>query len=99
MWKNSADDVMDINYDVIVFISKTYILRSPRVAIFADMKTLTVFIKNIFQDLKKVKRTENNVWKYNTFISWCSKIYWFPLKKMLMSVELKGCVTWHTFFR
>ena len=52
---------MDINYDVIVFISKTYILRWPRVAIFADMKILTVFIKNIFQDLKKVKRTENNV--------------------------------------
>ena len=37
MWKNSAGDVMDINYDVIVFISKTYILRSPRVAIFADI--------------------------------------------------------------
>ena len=52
---------MDINYDVIVFIFKTYILRSPRVAIFADMKILTVFIKNIFQNLKKVKRTENNV--------------------------------------
>ena len=98
MWKNSADGVMDINYDVIVFISKTYILRSPRVAIFADMKILTVFIKKIFQDLKKVKRTENNVSKYNTFISGYSKICWFPLEKMLMSAQLKGCVTWHTFF-
>ena len=99
MWKNSADDVMDKNYDVIVFISKNFILRLPRVAIFADIiKIVTVFIKKIFQDLKKVKRTENNVSKYNTFISGYSKICWFPLKKMLMSAELKGCVTWHTFF-
>ena len=30
-------DVMDKNYDVITFISKFFILRRPRAAIFADI--------------------------------------------------------------
>ena len=39
----------------------TFILRRPGVAIFADIiKIVTMFIKNFFQDSKKVKRIRNN---------------------------------------
>ena len=31
-------------------------------------------------------------------ISWYSKICWFLVKKILMSAELKGCVTWFIYF-
>ena len=39
---------MDKNYDAITFISNTLVLRSSRVAIFADIiKTVTMFFKTI----------------------------------------------------
>ena len=45
---------MDSNYDVITFISKYRILR-PGVAIFVDIiKIITMFIKKIFKDSRKV---------------------------------------------
>ena len=49
---------MDINYDVITFISKplfqnTFILRRPGVAIFADIiKIVFMLIKEILEDSK-----------------------------------------------
>ena len=46
---------MGSNYDVI-----TFLLRKPRIAIFANIiKTVTMFIKTIFEDSKKVKRIRN----------------------------------------
>ena len=43
---------MGRNYDVINFNSKTpYFKRRPRVAIFADIKIVTMFIKTIIKDL------------------------------------------------
>ena len=40
----------------------TFILSRPRVAIFADIiKIATTFIRTIFKDSKKVKRTSNYV--------------------------------------
>ena len=64
----------------------TFILRKPRVAIFADIiKNVTMFIKIIFKYLEKVKRIRNYVGKSNLYldpmISWYSKICWFPVKK------------------
>ena len=55
--------------DIITFISKTLILRRPRVAIFADIiKILTMFIKTIIKDPRKVKRIRNYVSKPNLYL-------------------------------
>ena len=44
-----------------LLFQNTFILRRPRVAIFANIiKVVTMFIKKIFQDSKKVKRIRNN---------------------------------------
>ena len=57
---------MDENYDVITFISKFFILRRPRAAIFADIiKIAVMFIKIIFKDSKKVKRKRSYILKCN----------------------------------
>ena len=51
---------MDRNYDV-----ATCILRRTEVVIFADIiKIVTMFIKTIFKDSRKVKRIRNYVSKY-----------------------------------
>ena len=58
----------------------------PGVAIFADItKIITRFIKKIFKDSKKVKKK----WKL------CTKTQSITvfLEKLLMSAELRGCVT------
>ena len=55
-------DVIGRNYDVITFISK-YFLR-PRVAVFADIKIVTLFIKTILES-KEVRRIRNYVLKGN----------------------------------
>ena len=50
---------MDSNYDVTTFLSKNFILRRPGVAIFADIiKIVTMFIKTILKDSRKVKKLE-----------------------------------------
>ena len=50
---------MDINYDVITFISKAFILGRLRVASFVDInKIVTIFIKKIFKDSKNLKELE-----------------------------------------
>ena len=59
-------DFMDKKYDVITFISKFFILRRPRAAIFADIiQIAAMFIKIIFKDSKKVKRKRNYILKCN----------------------------------
>ena len=55
---------MDRNYDAIAFISKYCCFKKVWVAIFADIiKIITMFIKKIFKDSKKVKRIINYVSK------------------------------------
>ena len=47
----------------------TFILRKPRVAIFADIiKNVTMFIKIIFKYLEKVKRIRNYVGISNLYL-------------------------------
>ena len=51
---------MNRNYDVITFISSTFISRRPTVAIFTDIiKVVTMFIKTTFKDPRKVIRIRN----------------------------------------
>ena len=51
---------MDTNYDVISFFQKTFILRRLGVAIFADIiKIVTIFIKTIPKDSRKVRKIRN----------------------------------------
>ena len=52
---------MDRNYDdVITFILKYLYFNKPGVAIFADIiKILTMFIKTIIKNSRKVKRIRN----------------------------------------
>ena len=48
---------------------ETFILRRPGVAIFADIiKVVTMFIKIIFKDSRKVKRLGNYVSKCNLYL-------------------------------
>ena len=55
---------MDKNYDVI-----TIILRRPGVVIFADIiKIVTMFIKTITKDSRKVKKNRNYVSKSNLYV-------------------------------
>ena len=73
----------------------TFILRRPRVTIFADIiKIVTIFIKAILKDLKKVKRIRNYVSKHNLYLYFLIEQNWLISgKEMLMSAELKGSVT------
>ena len=77
------------------FLQKPVILRRPGLAIFADIiKIVTMFIKTILKDSRKVKRISNYVSKWNLYLYF---LIWQNLlisgKKLLMSAELKGCVT------
>ena len=48
---------MDKNYGVINFLQNTLTLRKPGVAIFADIiNIVTIFIKTIILDSRKIKR-------------------------------------------
>ena len=60
---------MDKNYGDITFFQKTFILRRPGIAIFAEIiKIVTMFIKKIFKDPRKVKRIRNYVSKCNLYL-------------------------------
>ena len=60
---------MDRNDDVLNFFQKTFILKRPGVAIFADIiKILTMFIITIYKDSRKVKINRNYVSKYNLYL-------------------------------
>ena len=85
---------MDRN-NVITFISKYLISRRSSVANFADtIKIVTIFIKAIFKDSKKVTRIRNYVPKYNQYLYFLiQQNLAISGEKMLMSAKLKACVT------
>ena len=86
---------MDRNYDIIALFQNAFVLRKSRVAILADIiKIVTIFIKTMFRDSKKVKRIRNYVSKSNLYL------YFLMIsgEKILMSAELNGCVTWFIYF-
>ena len=50
---------MDRNYDVIIFVSKYFVLRRPKGCNFADIiKIATMLIKTTFKDKIKLKELE-----------------------------------------
>ena len=60
---------MGRNYDVITFISKYGCFNKAWVATFADtIKIITMFIKKIFKDTRKVKRIRNYALKCNLYL-------------------------------
>ena len=60
---------MDRNYDLKTFFQKILILRRPEVAIFAGIiKILTMFIKTVFKDARKVRRIRSQVPKWNLYL-------------------------------
>ena len=66
---NFVVDVMSRNYEVIDLFQNVLILRRPSVAISADViKIVSMFIKKIFEDSKKVKRIKNYVPKFNLYL-------------------------------
>ena len=80
------------------FFQKTFLLRRTGVAIFADIiKFVTMFIKATLKGSKQVRRNRNYVPKCESM-----NLYLYFLiqqnldisgKKMLMSAEIKVCVT------
>ena len=92
---NLIHDVTDRIMTLLLLFQIIFTLGRPRVAIFANIiKIVIMFIKKIFIDLKKVKRTTNDISKYNLylyFLIWQNLL--FSSEKMLMSAELKGYVT------
>ena len=61
---------MDRNDDVLNFFQKTFILKRPGVAIFADIiKIVTMCIKTILKDSRKVRRIRNYVSKWNLYLN------------------------------
>ena len=77
-----------------------FILRRPGVANFADIiKILTMFIKKIFKDIKNAKRFRYYIPKYNLYLHFLiEKNLLIFDGKVLMSAELRGCVTWFIYF-
>ena len=60
---------MDRNHDFITFISKYRCFKKAWVAIFADIiKIITMFIKKVFKDSKRVKKIRNYVSKCNLYL-------------------------------
>ena len=50
---------MDRNYVIITLFQNTFILRRPRIVIFADIiKVVSMFIKTIPKDSNKIKKIE-----------------------------------------
>ena len=55
-------DVMDRNYDVIAAFSKNLFLRRPGEITFADIiNIVTMFIKTIVKDSRKLRRIRNYI--------------------------------------
>ena len=72
-----------------------FILRRAGVAIFADIvKILTMFIITIYKDSRSVTINRNYVSKYNLYLYFLiSQNLLISGEKMLISAELKVCVT------
>ena len=79
---------MGITYDVIIFLSNTFVLRKPRVENFA---TLPCLLKPpLIKDSRKAKRIKKYVLKCNLYLYFF--IYFKSLisgEKVLMPAELK----------
>ena len=86
---------MDKNYNVITIFQNTFILRRPGIVIFADViKIVTMFIKTITKGSRTVKRIRNYVSKSNLYVYFLkSQNLLIFGEKMLMSAEIKECVT------
>ena len=86
---------MDRNYDVITFTSKyRYFKKTWGSHFFGIIKIATNFIKVIFKESRKVKRISNYLSKCDLYLYFL--IYQnllIPSEKMLMSAELRECVT------
>ena len=60
---------MDRNYDVITFLSRKLYFKKAWVTIFTGIiKVVTIFIKTIFKDSRKVRRIRNYVSKWNLYL-------------------------------
>ena len=60
---------MNKNYKAITFFQKSFISRKSGVDIFADIiKTVTMFIKKILKDSRKVRKIGNYVSKWNLYL-------------------------------
>ena len=60
---------MDRNDDVITYFQNVIVFRRLGVAIFADItKFITMFIKKIFKDSRKLKRIRNYISKCNLYL-------------------------------
>ena len=82
----------DKNDDVIT--SFTFTSRRPKVAIFADMKIVTMFFNNIFLNSETVKRIRNYILKRSLYLHFLiDQNFLIFGEKMLMSAEFKECVT------
>ena len=69
MWLNFLGDVVDINYDVLVIISKSCYFKKGWGSHFCwHHQNYNFFIKTIFKDSRKVKRIKNLVSKYNLYM-------------------------------
>ena len=78
---------MDRNYEVITIFQNPLISNRPGVVIFVNIiKIAIIFIKEESRLPKKVQRIRNYALKSNFYL-------YFLVKKMLLSAELKGCVT------
>ena len=76
--------------------SKYFVWRITTVANFADIiKIATILIKTTFKDLKRII---NYVFKCNLCFYFLKRKLLFSGEIILMSAELKGCVTWYIFF-
>ena len=82
MWHNYVNNFMwtKIMTSLLLF-QNTFVLRRPRVGIFADIiKIVTMFVKTVFKNSKKVL----------SCISSYSKISWFPVKKCWYQQNARG---------
>ena len=110
IWNISVFKVPDVLHWVNFLVMKGFsssfgtfkylFLRRPQEAIFAGIiKIVTMFIKIIFKDSRKVKRIINYVSKWNLylyFLIWQNEL--ISGDKILMSAELEEYVTWFIIF-
>ena len=65
---------MDRNYDVITFFTKKLYFKKAGVTIFADIiKIVTMFIKTILKDSRKVRRIRNYVSEWNLYLDFLKR--------------------------
>ena len=96
---NFFGNVIDINYDVITFISKYLCVKMAWGNHFCwHHRNFNFFIKKTFKDSRKVKKIRKFVSKCNLYMYFLiSQNLLISVEKLLMSAELKGRVMWFTF--